>query len=198
MFSKINTLLKKKTTKRLSLSEFQDLALPEIVLDVFLRESKMDKNEITIRYTNDVWLELKRYLWLVKLYPKAGFGMASDAIDGLWHAYILCTRDYQKLGWHLGRFIHHQPESPFREKKPASITGMIDPYLKMVIFYHHHFGEYPNEEFWKDIPTIKQVISEFVKSKGLVITVQIYGDIKIVERLEIQMVMDILKRDGFM
>ncbi|MBD0747075.1 hypothetical protein [Streptomyces sp. CBMA152] len=50
----------------------------------------------------------------------------SDIVDEGWHALILHTNLYEKLCDRLGRFVHHWPERPDRERHdPHALTRTV-------------------------------------------------------------------------
>jgi hypothetical protein len=86
----------------------------------------------------ELFLETKRWLWLCA-YRKAEFekgrlesvhiplASESNAIDLMWHTFLLFTKNYADFcDRHFGFFIHHYP-TPQAEKLKASLAKKADP-----------------------------------------------------------------------
>lgn len=86
----------------------------------------------------DIFLELKRWLWLCakrKTDLDAGRGEAfqvplfneANAIDMMWHTFLLFTEDYQKFCQdQFGFFIHHNPR-PMADRQAWQRKIQQDP-----------------------------------------------------------------------
>jgi len=60
----------------------------------------------------DVFQDMKRFLYLCAKNPSVTYA-PPEKIDDCWHEFILFTLDYFKFCKdHLGRFIHHKPQTP--------------------------------------------------------------------------------------
>jgi hypothetical protein len=93
---------------------------------------------ISTRDAEDIFLELKRWLWLCakrKTDLDAGKGEAfqvplfneANAIDMMWHTFLLFTEDYSAFCDHyFGFFIHHNPR-PMAERKEWQLKIKADP-----------------------------------------------------------------------
>ncbi len=109
--------------KSLRATPDQTTATPEQLelLQDFLREGRISYAEtgvhekflleIIMRKEEDVAFEqMLVFLWLSQICPK-GYRIApADAIDAVWHQFILFTREYQRFCLStVGRMIHHEP-----------------------------------------------------------------------------------------
>jgi hypothetical protein len=89
-----------------------------------------------------VFGELKRYFWLC-LSTKTPLPMLSALVDGVWHQFVLFTREYDAFcRTYLGGFYHHAPT-------PVSGPGGegLSP-AEYVRLYEAHFGPLPST--WRD------------------------------------------------
>lgn len=94
--------------------------------------------QISARDAGDIFLELKRWLWLCakrKLDLEAGKGEAfqiplfneANAIDMMWHTFLLFTEDYSDFcERYFGFFIHHNPR-PLAERREWQLKIKADP-----------------------------------------------------------------------
>lgn len=92
--------------------------------------------------TNDVFTEMKRWLWLcAQAYDDRQSGKPDVPqrlnvqsgmviIDVLWHVFILHSREYAKFcEEHFGKFIHHSPAHPEFEPPTAEETALQMSYI---------------------------------------------------------------------
>jgi hypothetical protein len=60
----------------------------------------------------DLFLEVKRYLVLDRLYPESKWQMYSRRIDEVWHQFVLFTREYSSFcERYFGAMLHHSPSN---------------------------------------------------------------------------------------
>jgi hypothetical protein len=60
----------------------------------------------------ELFLEVKRYLVLNRLYPEAKWQMYSRRIDEVWHQFVLFTREYALFcDKYFGMMLHHSPSN---------------------------------------------------------------------------------------
>lgn len=76
-----------------------------------VRERLVRKPVLPEATVDEAIAEYRKYLVLVL----AGYGpleMCSEAVDEVWHAHILFTRDYAKMSQQaFGYFLHHNPKT---------------------------------------------------------------------------------------
>jgi hypothetical protein len=98
----------------------QEYRFPQVVLDVFTKENP----HRTPEQRQLAFQGLKEYFILMLLAQQAGrkatLGMTSVLIDDAWHAFVLCTKQYEEFCLKVfGKMIHHSPN-------PASRPGAVD------------------------------------------------------------------------
>lgn len=73
------------------------------VLKRYVLDHGVDEGEARKRFDG-----LKQFLYVCAVTP--GYKVTSDAIDSIWHTFLLFTRDYREFCLrHLGKFINHEP-----------------------------------------------------------------------------------------
>jgi hypothetical protein len=88
--------------------------------------------------------EIKRYLTICALHPEERFPMVAS-IDGLWHTFLLFTREYQAFCGLLGvPFVHHEPLRDGTDRADLQAT-----YSRFLRVYHAEFGA-PPPAVWPD------------------------------------------------
>lgn len=66
----------------------------------------------------------------------------TSAVDPMWHAHILFTKDYEHMCALMGsRYLHHDPAFP------EELPNLGDGYENTMHLYRVNFGE-PNKHFW--------------------------------------------------
>jgi hypothetical protein len=91
-------------------------------------------------WLNQMEIEYKRYLLLLS---RHGSKLPiSSVIDEMWHAHVLFTRDYAKLGQTIGWFIHHEPTV-----NSAQRQSLLPAYNNTLSYYQMYWGT-PNPTFW--------------------------------------------------
>jgi len=88
------------------------------VIATFRREHLVSESD-----AEDLFCDLLRWLWLCRAHDQdlcerpvstpqtLSIFTPMKRIDQMWHAFILCTRDYSEFcEKYLGGFIHHEPE----------------------------------------------------------------------------------------
>lgn len=119
---------------------------------VIHRAMEFNMEDVVARYMKDEGLtkeialeherEIKRFLALCALNPKACYGMKGP-IDEIWHTFIIFTRDYARFCELVaGRFIHHIPETGKGENKSS------EKYLNFLTDYEQVFGHPAPEQYW--------------------------------------------------
>jgi len=95
-------------------------------------------------YVEELEQEYKRYMALVVTHPDQKFPI-SNAVDELWHAHVLFTKDYRKMSDEFrGGYINHVPTLSEEERaalEPDYFYGTLQAYREV-------FGEDPAEKFW--------------------------------------------------
>lgn len=81
----------------------------------------------------------------------------SQAIDEIWHACILETREYAELCQRVGpKFLHHESTTPPEDGKADALE--LDLRLSWLVAYVEKFGEFSEEslEFWPHLAILRQ------------------------------------------
>ncbi|MGH8608393.1 MAG: glycine-rich domain-containing protein [Gammaproteobacteria bacterium] len=81
------------------------------------------------RNISDVFRELKEYFHIIRESKENGneafLSMPSQIVDGAWHEFILCTREYAECCQRaFGRFLHHTPAESMRN--PAQMQEGLE------------------------------------------------------------------------
>lgn len=124
-----------------ALKEYQ---FPALVKDVFRREHpNLTENSVTLAFEG-----LKEYFLLLKMEQLAGrkskLGMPSVVVDGAWHAFVLCTAQYQEFCMKFfGEMIHHVPDPGSRPGKLESGTRFKDDVMNTWRAYQHGAASQP-------------------------------------------------------
>ncbi len=78
------------------------------------------------------------------------------AIDEMWHAFILCTREYADFcHWAFGKFIHHVPNTAHENILPQS------EFDNMVAYVHRILGGNIAMRWFVEIPLLVEEIEEY-------------------------------------
>ncbi|MEX3983693.1 hypothetical protein AB4Y45_32445 [Paraburkholderia sp. EG287A] len=93
---------------------------PQVVRDVFRRENP----HLSTGQQDLAFKGLKEYFMLMLLEQQSGrrasLGMPSVLVDDAWHAFVLCTRQYEEFCLKFfGQMVHHMPD-------PSSRPGVLD------------------------------------------------------------------------
>jgi hypothetical protein len=73
------------------------------VLRRYELDNNVDTSEAHRRFNG-----LKQFLYVCAVTP--GYKVTSDAIDSMWHTFLLFTKDYRDFCTrYLGKFINHEP-----------------------------------------------------------------------------------------
>lgn len=73
--------------------------------------------QLKAQQTEQVLEGLRAYFQLCQGAGKTPLGMPSQAVDKAWHAFILCTREYQSFCQQaFGRYLHHTPHQAGGER----------------------------------------------------------------------------------
>jgi hypothetical protein len=101
------------------------------VLKRYILDHGVNEDEARRRFEG-----LKQFLIVCASTP--GYKVTSDAIDSMWHTFLLFTKDYRDFCMHyLGKFINHEP---FEVPSPES-------YLTTRARAHEMFGKL-DEGLW--------------------------------------------------
>lgn len=122
--------------------------------DIIAAGMSFDMSKVVSRYArdHDVPLEaaakhereLKRYLILCALHPRANYGMRGP-VDDLWHTFIFYTKEYFAFcNAVASKYIHHVPEEP----EHRTWVGKKSPYAKMLKSYRIVFEEEAPLDVW--------------------------------------------------
>lgn len=98
---------------------------PEVIAR-FMRETGLDASD-----ADEIFTEMKRWLWLCGTSPDAPVNMVGEAfvIDEMWHTFLLFTRDYADFCERFfGRFIHHMPKTSEQRSDPDWRVGLKRDY----------------------------------------------------------------------
>ena len=86
----------------LSISDVMGYDHPR-VLKRYVLDHGVDEKEAHRRFEG-----LKQFLYVCAVTP--GYKVTYDAIDSMWHTFLLFTKDYKDFCTrHLGKFINHEP-----------------------------------------------------------------------------------------
>ena len=109
--------------------------------------------------------ELLRYLKLKCLSKDNLAGPPSVEVDGMWHAYLLCTKEYFRFceKENNGCYLHHDP-SLFRK---GTETGKA-AYHVCLSQYASTFGAVPPKQFWRRSAQGDAVIAQALGSQSKV------------------------------
>lgn len=87
-----------------------------------VRDNNPDMNDATAQR---IVSEAIKFIATAAQFPAAKI-TPSNVVDEGWHALILHTNLYEKLGNRLGRFVHHWPERPDQERHdPHALTRTV-------------------------------------------------------------------------
>lgn len=88
----------------------------DIAMTVFRRKFQVSDSD-----AEELWIDTLKWLWLGKFHEKdCSEGKPSQlvifpqllSIDEMWHAFILCTREYHEFSKrYFGGYIHHAPNA---------------------------------------------------------------------------------------
>lgn len=94
-------------------------------------------------YVDAMEREYKRFMALTLMYPGKLIPI-SEQVDEMWHAHILFTHNYRKMGETLaGGYIHHIPAATQQE-----CEALLPHYFANTLpLYEQHFGP-PDEAYW--------------------------------------------------
>jgi len=102
--------------------------------------------------------ELKRFLMLAatsdRAYPMFG---SDDGIDGVWHTFLLFTRQYADYCERLGQFVHHQPTVEGADPDPS----YWDDYQDFLDRYVGVFDEAAPVDLWPRFFTWSDLLGEY-------------------------------------
>src|ERR1041385_3414014 len=76
---------------------------PTLLIEKFCREHKVSEAKARERFE-----ETKKFLVVCASDRSVNFS-PNEAVDMMWHAFILCSRDYFRFCELVGGYIHHQP-----------------------------------------------------------------------------------------
>jgi hypothetical protein len=116
----------------------------ERVIRVFLRDHPMDRHQAEILFEETLkwlWLCHKHQLDLQKGAGKTAVSSLAifppmKLLDEMWHAFILCTQDYEHFcKSYFYRMIHHEPntdEAPVSDDEKDSIRNEREQLVRYV------------------------------------------------------------------
>ena len=115
-----------------------------------VRRKLIELYELSPVEAEDLFLELKRWLWLLAVSeheeltgarpPLLGITPSLKMLDEAWHVFILFTRDYSDFcAHHFGRYIHHQPTIG-DESLEDSRTLSTAPFRSLLEYVLRHLG----------------------------------------------------------
>lgn len=133
-----------KKPKR-QLSALREYNFPATVRGVFCRENP----RLTESQTDLAFDGLKQYFALILLERHAGrtgsLGMPSVLVDEAWHAFVLCTADYEEFCKKIfGRMVHHYPDAGVRPGRLTGDTLFKDDVLNTWSAYGRGSARYPH------------------------------------------------------
>jgi hypothetical protein len=115
--------------------------------------------------------ELKKFLYLDALRPNSFIPMFSRRVDEVWHQFVLFTAEYAQFCDHFfGRYFHHAPSiigESGEEARPTLGSGGF------AALYAEHFGELP--EIWSDARSLTRDTRMFVVRYAKPMTVRVAG-----------------------
>jgi len=108
-------------------TELSKVSLEELLEYRFedLTDAFQEKFEVTANETEEVFVELLKFLWLsepgtTKDTSLCVVEQGMTIMDEMWHLFIQFTVEYERFCHnYFGRFIHHAPTTP-REKRKAA------------------------------------------------------------------------------
>jgi hypothetical protein len=104
----------------------------------FLKEKMLLEGECTAAQYEERFLEFKKFIGLARMYREP-LGMPSKEVDGVWHQFILFTRDY--FGFcdrFYGKYFHHSPNIPSRAGGGSDDVGTL------ARLYNKTYGKMPD------------------------------------------------------
>lgn len=132
----------KKPTGKLSVQETKKIVSEWDMNSV--RKYLVRNEGLSFEETGPLETEYKRYLILRSLYQDVLSFPMSKPVDGMWHAHILHTRDYEKFERAVGCRLHHNPCVSDEE-----LLELEAPYIENTMrMYKEVFGEEPDERYW--------------------------------------------------
>jgi hypothetical protein len=103
---------------------------------LYLRVRAKEKLNVTDEEYNVLLRELKRYMSIAGAVDKP-VDMFSPSVDGLWHEFILFTRQYSVFcSKYVGTFLHHAPAVPSLPEQKSDF-----PFFEV---YEEAFGPLPD------------------------------------------------------
>lgn len=101
-----------------------------------IRARIMKEGTVAPEEVDEAIAEFRKFLSLITLGYRS-LAMMSGAVDEVWHAFILHTRDYAVFCQQvIGRFIHHQPATETEPVNDNAKWAFVDA-------YHVVFGKIP-------------------------------------------------------
>ena len=133
----------------------------QYVKDVLTRTDNKLEEEVIRAQAPAVFKELLRYLEL-KRATNTTVGPCSKCVDGMWHAFILCTEMYAQ--WCVSNgppsFIHHNPSLFQKGTKEGFLA-----YCATLKLYAETYGQEPPREFWPRPKEGDAAVAEGLKNK---------------------------------
>jgi len=121
------------------------LVIRQFVKDAVDSKSNVyDEKTLSDTVGPELFVELLRYLYL-KISTKSIVGPCSKSVDMMWHAFVLCTKQYKQFcdDENDGQFLHHDP-SLFVS---GTASGAV-AYYQTLSLYVRRYKEEPSMEYW--------------------------------------------------
>jgi hypothetical protein len=127
---------------------------------------KLVKDRIveTPEEAEDLFTEVKRYIFIAALDHTEGWNMYSRRVDECWHQFILFTRQYFEFcKRYFGRYISHSPSNAPKAKSAVSVgTTTFQQFGER---YEELFGT-PLPDVWYDarnVTTCRRVLNDYAE-----------------------------------
>jgi hypothetical protein len=118
---------------------------PRVVLDVFSKENprySAEQRELAFQGLREYFLMM---LLAQQAGRKASLGMTSVLIDDAWHAFVLCTKQYEEFCLKVfGKMIHHAPNPDARPGTVDANTTFTADVMNSWAAYRHAKTRYPD------------------------------------------------------
>jgi len=110
-----------------------------------VEERVRDKELVPADKIEPAFQEFRKYLVLIGLgYER--IGMPSEAVDQIWHAFILFTEDYMRFCEEVfGFYVHHRPNTSIEPIDSQSTQKFYDAYQEVFGEIHPIWGDESDE-----------------------------------------------------
>ena len=122
----------------------RDMEIDDVDLTLPFMSRLARENDWEAEYTNRVFEEYKRFLYLAASQEKPV--TPSDQVDQAWHLHLVYSRHYWEVlcGDILGKPLHHGPT----EGGETEYAKFYEWYKNTLALYEYVFGSKPPEDIW--------------------------------------------------